>query len=208
MEREVAFALPVSIAGGWVAEASPILAAFQTSVEEDEGSLPRLSRRESKGLTQPTSVEGDEDGGGERGKRGWSEPPTPLLEMAEGAADTLLQSVCGGYCFTIRHYFQRDGRAWFAEFTPFVLFPANEDYTKAWLTFNIIPFWCTESPSVLLKLEAGLENPIWSIGNAQSSACWINKRAISVNGWTQGSKPGIGILSEMISHTLYTSTWL
>lgn len=64
MEREVAFALPVSIAGGWVAAASPILAAFQTSVEEDEGSLPRLSRRESKGLTQPTSVEGDEDGGG------------------------------------------------------------------------------------------------------------------------------------------------
>lgn len=99
MEREVAFALPVSIAGGWVAAASPILAAFQTSVEEDEGSLPRLSRRESKGLTQPTSVEGDEDGGGERGKRGWSEPPTPLLEMAEGAADTLLQSVCGGYLF-------------------------------------------------------------------------------------------------------------
>lgn len=59
----MAFALPVSIAGGWVAAASPILAAFQTSVEEDEGSLPRLSRRESKGLTQPTSVEGDEDGG-------------------------------------------------------------------------------------------------------------------------------------------------
>lgn len=45
--------------------------------------------------SQPTSVEGDEG----RGKRGRSEPPTRRSEMAEGAPDTLLQSVCGGYLF-------------------------------------------------------------------------------------------------------------
>ena len=151
--------------------------------------------------------------GGEGSEAGASRPRHDW-RWQRGQQTRYSKAFVGAICFTIRHYFQRDGRAWFAEFTPFVLFPANEDYTKAWLTFNIIPFWCTESPSVLLKLEAGLENPIWSIGNAQSSACWINKRAISVNGWTQGSKPGIGILSEMISHThththtLHTSTWL
>lgn len=57
---------------GRVAAAGLSLAAFQTIVEEDEGSLPRLSQRGSKGLTQPTSVEGGEG----RGERGWSEPPT------------------------------------------------------------------------------------------------------------------------------------
>lgn len=129
---------------GWVAAASPNLAAFQTSVEEDEGSLPRLSRRESKGLTQPTSVEGDEG----RGKRGWSEPPTRRLEMAGGGVRQTRHSKAfvGAICFTIRYYFQSDGRAWFAVYT---WFPSIDDYTQVWLTFSIIPF---DASSVLLFL--------------------------------------------------------
>lgn len=43
-------------------------------------------------------------------------------------------------CFTIRYYFQRGGRACFAEFTPGSYFLPMMIIPYVWLTFNIIPF--------------------------------------------------------------------
>ncbi|CAJ1086824.1 Hypothetical predicted protein [Xyrichtys novacula] len=68
------------------------LAAFQTSVEEDEGSLG------AKG-NDSTHICGRREGDAAAvvvvvvGERGWSEPPTRRAGIAEGAPDTLLSSL-------------------------------------------------------------------------------------------------------------------
>lgn len=93
---------------GRVAAASANLAAFQTSVEEDEGSLPSpLSVREQRALqhSQPTSVDGrrGETRGGE-GRRGEREArPEPAAHAASGDGRGCTRhatpKLCGGYLF-------------------------------------------------------------------------------------------------------------
>lgn len=116
ISREICISVPCHGAGSslctackcsarWVAAASLNLAAFQTSVEEDEGSLARLSRRESKGLAQPTSVEGT---------RGRGEPPTLRLEIRWGRQTRYSKALAGAICFTIRRWLSSwKGTVWF-----------------------------------------------------------------------------------------------
>lgn len=155
MEQEAAFALPVSVARGgsrqprltwlrfrlvWRRMKAPLLAS---PGERAKASLSPHLWREDKG----------------RGKRGWSEPPTQRSEMLWGHQTHYSKAFVGAICFTIRHCFKRDGRAWFGSF--------QWELHKSVIDIQHYTFWCTKSPSILLKLKTGIENPIWSISNVQ-----------------------------------------
>ena len=87
---------------GWVTIASQNLAAFQIGVEEDEGSLPRLSQRESKGPAKlPTHIC--------RGRPGAREArPKRAAHSSIGdgrgcTRHTTPKHLWGAICFTIRY---------------------------------------------------------------------------------------------------------
>lgn len=69
------------------------LAAFQTSAGEDEGPLG------AKGLDSAHICGRRGRRRGRERKEAGARPPTRRSEIAAGAPDTLLQSVCGGYFF-------------------------------------------------------------------------------------------------------------